>query len=280
MTTASGTSGGSPFFRSLRADERWVVIEMLLAARYAEGGEFWFAGQRHPLAPGQFIETEQQIADAAGVGRKTVRTVRRKARNAGLLSSAKVSAAGHCPSVTTILDYGRIRLGAKEAGPLTGTAGGTVTGTPGGHQGALSEQGNPENTGTREPLRLVPAPSAAARRGRKPSTGVDPRKAVLRDLWERLFQAERQGEFYRWQGAKDEQGLSQLVAVSVEDFEARALRGLRGQGFLRCSTVAQLSSKWNDLAGGSSPGPNLPASTARDFTKADAYQPVSLRRAT
>lgn len=150
----------SAFFRSLRPDERWVFVQMLLAARYGEGGEFWFAGARYPLAPGQFIETEEQIAEAAGSSRKTVRTVRRKARSAGLLSWSKVSAAGHCPSVTTILGYERIRLQPEARGPLTGTPTGTVTGTPVGHQGAPSEQGNPgepRNQGT-----LLPSPSAPA----------------------------------------------------------------------------------------------------------------------
>lgn len=110
----------SPFFRSLRADERYVVVQMLLVARYAEGGAFWFAGQRIDLVPGQFIEAEETLAELAGSTRKVVRGVYRKAEKAGLVSRKKAHASGQCPHITTILDYERIRYAGGEAGPRTG----------------------------------------------------------------------------------------------------------------------------------------------------------------
>ncbi len=110
----------SPFFQSLRADERFLFVAMLLAARYAEGGEFWFAGKRIPLAPGQFIDSEETLAAAAGSTRKVVRTGLRKLLEAGLILRSRVHPAGQCPTVTTIVDYERIRYAGGEAGQRTG----------------------------------------------------------------------------------------------------------------------------------------------------------------
>jgi hypothetical protein len=107
------------------------------------------------------------------------------------------------------------------------------------------QQGNLLNTGTRNTEKPLPSPAAAARRKREPT---DPRFAPMREAWERLFAADRR-EPYRWQGPKDSKAIHALIAVPLADFEARATRGLKGQAFLRCSSVAQLNAKWNDLAG-------------------------------
>jgi hypothetical protein len=158
----------SPFFSSLRPDERWVFVQMLLAARYAEGGEFWFAGTRIQLAPGQFIETQEQIAAGSGSTRKTVRTVYRKAKAAGLITWARVLPAGQCPSVTTVINYERIRFDAARAGQRNGQQPGHEGATNGpavgpltGHEGAPSEQGRQGEPGNPGKFSLVPEADAS-----------------------------------------------------------------------------------------------------------------------
>jgi hypothetical protein len=108
------------------------------------------------------------------------------------------------------------------------------------------QQVNLLTTEPRNTEKLLPSPAASARRKRESPT--DPRFAPMREAWERLFAADRR-EPYRWQGPKDSKAIHALIAVPLADFEARATRGLKGQAFLRCSTVAQLNAKWNDLAG-------------------------------
>lgn len=54
---------------------------------------------------------------------------------------------------------------------------------------------------------------------------------------------------YRHQGAKDAQALKSLLPVATdEEVRARWRRGLAATGWASCSTLAQLASKWNDLA--------------------------------
>jgi hypothetical protein len=149
---------GSSLFRSLRPDERWVVVEMLLAARYADGGEFWFAGQRIPLAPGQFIDSEEQIATAAGSTRKVVRNVAGKLITAGVITRRRAHPSGRCPFVTTFTDYDRIRFAGGEAGPRSGQRGGPYRADERAHEGAPSEQG-----GTRVKPGNPHAPSPSVR---------------------------------------------------------------------------------------------------------------------
>lgn len=147
---------GSPLFESLRADERYVAVTMLLRARFAPG-EFYFAGRRYPLTPGQFIDSEETIASAAGSTRKVVRSVLRKLSGAGVITRTRAHPAGQCPHVTTIVGYERIRLAADEAGPRTGHEGdvdraknGPADGPMTGQEGAPIEQGNKGNKETRE----------------------------------------------------------------------------------------------------------------------------------
>jgi hypothetical protein len=115
-----------------------------------------------------------------------------------------------------------------------------------------------------------------------PAAVADPRTGVLRREWEAAFVADRR-EPYRWQGAKDAVALKRIAAVSPAEFRARAEKGLRATGYARCSSVAQLVSKWNDLAGA---GPAPPAGKPRviapisDFTdeaKARAWDPTKAR---
>ena len=167
----------SPWFTSLRADERWIVAEMLFRARYSEAGEFWFAGKRLALKPGQFIDSEEEIARAAGSTRKTVRTVFRKAIAAGLVSRARVHPSGQCPSITTVLDYDRIRFAGGAAGQRTDAPPGQERAEDGpelGQRRAPSEQGNPVEP--REPLGPQEdssvRPSRASARARVKGTGA------------------------------------------------------------------------------------------------------------
>jgi len=82
----------------------------------------------------------------------------------------------------------------------------------------------------------------------------DPRKAALREIWEAEFLTAIGGA-YRWLGAKDACAIRSLVAVDPAEFRARARKALRIVGYGRCTTVAQLNMRWNDLAGPGGPGP-------------------------
>jgi hypothetical protein len=172
---------GSPFYRALGPDERSVVVEALLAARYAEGGEFWFAGQRIPLAVGQFIESEEEIARRAGVTRKICRTAYGKMIAAGLMERSRVHPAGQCPHVTTILGYERIRFGASEAGPRTGQPTGREGATNGPADGPTNgPHQNKGNKGTKEPGNVL---SLVAEAGASDDAG--PFARVV-EVWDRV----------------------------------------------------------------------------------------------
>lgn len=107
---------------------------------------------------------------------------------------------------------------------------------------------------------------AAKPGGSPPPKQTDPRFAPLRAAWEREFTAARH-EPYRWEGPKDARGIHRLIAVDPAEFTARARRGLAAAGYARCSTVAALAAKWNDLAG-SGPAPPAPKGRQQgtDFT--------------
>lgn len=58
------------------------------------------------------------------------------------------------------------------------------------------------------------------------------------------------GAPYHWHGAKDGVALATLLkANTLEEVRERWRKGLRATGWASCRTVAQLASKWNDLAG-------------------------------
>lgn len=57
------------------------------------------------------------------------------------------------------------------------------------------------------------------------------------------------GSKYQWQGAKDGAALAGLRKhSSIDEIRSRWRAGLRADGWLSVRTVAQLASKWNDLA--------------------------------
>lgn len=58
------------------------------------------------------------------------------------------------------------------------------------------------------------------------------------------------GEKYSWQGAKDGTAFAKLrKEFSLDEILDRWRKGLRASGWQQVRTVAQLASKWNDLAG-------------------------------
>ena len=76
---------------------------------------------------------------------------------------------------------------------------------------------------------------------------ADPRFAQLRSVFEEEFLACYQLA-YRWQGPKDSRALNSLISVSEGDFRSKARAGLRGIGYAKATTVAQLAAKWNDVS--------------------------------
>jgi hypothetical protein len=137
----------SSFYRSLDPDERSLLLEMLLAARYAEGGEFWFAGTRIPLATGQFIDSEEQLAKAAGTTRKRARTLIKKCITAGVITRRQAHPSGRCPFITTIVEYDRIRFAGGVAGPRTEQPTGPRRANEGPAKGPHQNKGNPDQPG-------------------------------------------------------------------------------------------------------------------------------------
>jgi hypothetical protein len=103
----------------------------------------------------------------------------------------------------------------------------------------------------------------------------DPRKEEKRSVFERVFLELRRDAYY-WQGAKDQQAVNRLIAVPIDEWEARARRGLTSREYAtRISSVAQLGMKWNDL-GGTAPtvGPAVKRAVGSvgDFTKKEANE--------
>lgn len=141
----------SAWFMSLRSDEKVVCIDVLVRARYAAGGEFWFAGHRIPLGIGELIDSEEEIARRLRVTRKIVRGTLTKMANVGLIRRRKAHPAGRCPFITTVLDYERIQPASAKQGPRAGPP----TEQQGAREGdgeeacqrAPSEQGNQANPG-------------------------------------------------------------------------------------------------------------------------------------
>lgn len=272
---------GSTFFRSLRPEERWILIEILLAARYAEGGEFWFAGTRIPLAPGELIEAEETIARASGSTRKCVRTVLKKAIRARLMDRRKVHPAGQCPSVTTVRDYDRIRFAGGDAGPRngppTGSEGadgganeGPVRGPPKGPIRTKGTSGTTETQGNQGDTLLSPSPAAPASRGSgrgKGSKEPDPRHRPLQDRLEAVFLELRPtGSGYGFH-RRDAKAITELLAFSggdIAEVERRWRMGLAESGFRRCDSIHELASKWNAYsAPGESTRPGTRAAPAK-----------------
>jgi len=72
------------------------------------------------------------------------------------------------------------------------------------------------------------------------------------------------GSEYLWNGAKDGVALAELLKASdIEEVRRRWRIGLKASGWSHVATVAQLRSKWNDLASEQPAKPTQPKPTVR-----------------
>lgn len=257
---------GSEWFRSLPPLEKLAVVDALMCGRYADGGEFYFAGERVPLAIGQFIDSAEERARRLGLSRKVIRTTDRKMAAAGLLSRARVHPAGRCPFVTTVLNYERIRLTREVTGqrtdPRVGQQGAN-SGPVEGQQGAPSEQR--VTKGTKEPGRdLFAAPAAPARRRAKAGT-ADPRHAQFIAEAADVFKAKRPGARFDCDGhdgKKLREFLSRHPEATADEWRAVYGRALELGKWPGTAKVAQALDRWNDLAPTPANGPRNGAPVA------------------
>lgn len=99
-------------------------------------------------------------------------------------------------------------------------------------------------------LRLTPGSTANSEQ-RTASSEVEsiaPKAPRETDLLKTVF-ASTTGVAYHWQGEKDGVAFHRLrKEFSMEEILDRWRRGLRASGWQKVATVAQLASKWNDLA--------------------------------
>lgn len=257
----------SSFFRSLRPDERSVLLEMLLAARYGDGGEFWFAGQRIPLAIGELIDSEEVLAKRAGTTRKVARTVIRKCITAGVITRRRAHPSGRCPHVITVVDYGRIRYAGGEAGPRNGQPTGQERANEGPANGPHQNKGNQGEPGNPGEPTFALAP--AAPRGRGKAKKTDPLHKPLLDRLAAVFREVRGIEYRIVHGGKEGKAVTDLLVASsgdVAEVETRWRRGLSAR--FPVHSFAALASRWNELgavsphAKGATP---TPAQGAQDF---------------
>ena len=100
------------------------------------------------------------------------------------------------------------------------------------------------------PSRAVPCLAVPVKKpvAKKPATPADVRLMPLTIRLASVFEIER-GAKYHHGGAKDAVALKALLPVADDDeILSRWRKGLRATGWASCSTIAQLGSKWNDLA--------------------------------
>ncbi len=117
-----------PVYRAMNAEQRQVVTEMLLAARWEdEPGEFWFGPHRFAVPRGCYFMSEDALAEEAGTTRKVVRTVYKKLLTEGFIVRRAVHSSGQCPNLITILNYDKYQSlpdkranGRAKEGPETG----------------------------------------------------------------------------------------------------------------------------------------------------------------
>jgi hypothetical protein len=240
-----------PLWRSMTANQRMVWVELLFLANWKDDS-FWYGTHRIEVKRGQLAHSEGVIAKSARVGRKVVRDAIEKLQAEGAVRREKAQVEGQGPYLITIVNYDKYQASDAQEGQVLGQGRARVG--PGEGQGrALREEGEEGEEGKETTLAAAVAPLAlvpeeAPRKRRKPGSPTDPRFGPLRAAWEAALLAERR-EPYRWLGAKDARGVHALIAVEPEEFAQRAHRALNAAGFARCSSVAQLAAKWNDLAG-------------------------------
>lgn len=247
-----------PLWRSMTANQRMVWIEILMLANWADD-EFWYGTTRVTVKRGQLAHSEDAIAKGAKVGRQIVRDTIAKLIAEGAITREKTLQGNQSPHIITVVNYERFQGRDEDENPHTNQAGTreeparNQRGTPR-EEDQEDQEGELFGNGAAAP----PPPHALLplAQGSKPGKRTDPRFGPLRAVWEEEFRTANAGQDYRWQGPADAKGIHRVISVAVEEFRARARRGLRAVGFLRCGTVAKLTSGevWNQLAG-SAPGP-------------------------
>lgn len=144
-------------YRAMRAEQRQVVTEMLLAARWhEEPGEYWFGPHRFEVPRGGYFLSEDELAKEAGTTRKVVRTTYRLLITEGFMTRRAVHSSGQCPHLVTIVNYDKYQSITDEAGQWQGqrrASDGPVTG----QRRAPNEPREP-----REPRELPSAAASAA----------------------------------------------------------------------------------------------------------------------
>lgn len=179
---------------------------------------------------------------------------------ASLIDSRFLEAEGDAFRVKGAEKYLRISEARSTAGKTRAESakrtGGRFTST---HQQATSKTPAPHQQVTSTPPATDQQPTSTApaltpsTEHRAPNTNKDsapaPRTPRETDLLQEDFKA-IVGTAYVWNGAKDGTAFAKLrKEVSLEEIRTRWKRGLRvTSGWLAVRTVAQLASKWNDLA--------------------------------
>lgn len=98
-----------------------------------------------------------------------------------------------------------------------------------------------------------PATSVKRSVAKRPATPA-PRLKPLTDLLAVDYARRRDGDLYKHGGAKDALALKALLPIATdEEIRDRWRKGLDSVGWASCSTIAQLGSKWNDLAAPTGP---------------------------
>lgn len=275
--TFDGREGGYiKFFRSvessedfigMRPDQCWIAMRIVQLANF-KPGFMPFRGQAIPVGRGELGHTLETIARRTGATIKVVRTTIDRLVRTGFLGTRTGTVAGTAYRILIVRNYERFQGEDEEPGTAAGTAAGSDrarTGHEAGSDRALREEGEEGEEGN-----LFPASGEAGQgdEGKKAAgkKTTDPRFAPLRAAWEQEFAATHAGAAYRWQGPPDAKGIHRVIAVPVEEFREVARRGLNATGFLRCGTVAKLTSGevWNQLAGTGPPGPRLVTAGASD----------------
>ncbi len=245
-----------PLYQSMNVGARMVVHVLLERARYRPG-EIWFAGTRIPLAVGQLVDSEEEIARQCGHGvtRKVVRTAIARLVKGGFLDRRPVHPSGQCPHVITILNYRDLMPSQQEEGPRERQQTGNSRAGEGpmtGLQGAPLEQGEPGEP--REPGKPGQPSSSASPAAPRPrakaksaSTKNDPRHAPLCARLSAIFE-EARGCGYGFNGGRDAKAVAALLAYAKGDLaevEHRWRAALAETGYRRADSIHELVTKWN-----------------------------------
>lgn len=133
-------------WKAMNVSQRMVWVQMLLAANWAPT-EVWVGEKRVQVPRGSFLDTQESIAEAAGVSRKVVRTTGSRLELERAIARATVGhEKGRAVVMTTIVNYSRYQdLTPDEGlgGAVAWSEDGATAGPRRGHGGARSEPDQP-----------------------------------------------------------------------------------------------------------------------------------------